>query len=194
MSSNFIHACTLSLFEIVHASCIDDKLVKHRISRLDLQMVEWTKGGQKVVNTVEAIDDIYRRVNPDAVEENKLTMAQHAGWEQFLGPAPLTIVLLGQLMRLGMMKDFSLIEDWHPPKTFGLQYLNLPNSFRASVVQVIKQFPHFIECYKMENSRHKAIFFILVCIGRYYGVAGMTTMCPIGLRNKLMNLHLAGHQ
>lgn len=103
---------------------------------LDLQPVILTPHGQKVVSTVEAIDDMHKQVSPDVIEDTKLIMTQNAGWDQFLGPAPLTIVLLGQLMRLSILKDFSLIENWHPPLQFALQYLNVPNSFRASIVQV----------------------------------------------------------
>lgn len=103
----------------------------------DLQSINPTSRGQNVASTVEAIDDMYKQVSPDAIEDAKLVMTKNASWDQFLGPAPLTIVLLGQLMRLSIMKDFSLIDNWHPPLKLGLQYLNSPNSFRASIIQSV---------------------------------------------------------
>lgn len=106
---------------------------------IDLQVVARTRSGQTAIRTVNDINDVYQRVSPDSIDQNNLTLAQHAGWEQFLGSAPLTIVLLSQIMRLSMMKDFPLVEDWHPPKVT-LKFLDWPNSFRASTCQVSRKY------------------------------------------------------
>ena len=69
-------------------------------------------------------------------EEMALIVGPNASWEDFLTPAPMCISLLGQLMVISTKTDFSLEKT--PPKD-GFKLMRWPNSFRASLVQVIQE-------------------------------------------------------
>ena len=69
----------------------------------------------------------------EAMEKAETTLAPYARWEQLLTPAPQSIALLGQLMVIATENDFSLEEKI--PRN-GFQYLQYPNSFRATLVQM----------------------------------------------------------
>ena len=68
-------------------------------------------------------------------EEMALIVGPNASWEDFLTPAPMCICLLGELMVISTRADFSLEQT--PPKD-GFKLMRWPNSFRASLVQVIR--------------------------------------------------------
>lgn len=98
-----------------------------------LQVVMLSKCGEKMVNTIEMIDDLLTQITEQNVEERNLTMSSHASWEQFINPAPLTIAFLGQLVLLSLTKDFSM--DKNQPEG-GFRHIKWPKSFRASMIQV----------------------------------------------------------
>ena len=97
-----------------------------------------TASAKSAVRTIATINQVSNNIfnEGDMMEQTKTMLSQHAGWEEFLIPAPMTIAFLGQLMLIGTIKDFPI--NKHIPKT-GLKYIKHPKSFRASVVQVIYQ-------------------------------------------------------
>ena len=101
----------------------------------ELQVFMGTKAGKSVVEIVAKTDNISRSISThkDALKDAELIMSQYSGWEQFLGPAPMAVAFLGELMRLSMIKDFPL--DSMKMKD-GFRYLRSPESFRASIIQV----------------------------------------------------------
>ena len=94
-----------------------------------------TASAKSAVRTIATINQVSNSIcnETDMMEQTKTMLSQHAGWEEFLIPAPMTIAFLGQLMLIGTMKDFPI--DKHIPRN-GFRYLKHPRSFRASVVQV----------------------------------------------------------
>lgn len=67
-------------------------------------------------------------------EEMELVVGPNASWEDFLTPAPMCICLLGELMAISTTADFTL--ENNPPKD-GFRLMKWPNSFRASLTQVV---------------------------------------------------------
>ena len=97
-----------------------------------------TASAKSAVRTIATINQVSNNIfnEGDMMEQTKTMLSQHAGWEEFFIPAPMTIAFLGQLMLIGTIKDFPI--NKHIPKT-GFKYIRHPKSFRASVVQVIYQ-------------------------------------------------------
>ena len=69
----------------------------------------------------------------DKKETALMMISSSINWADFLTPAPMCIALLGQLMLISTEKDFSL-EKQRPEN--GFKYIEHPESFRASLVQV----------------------------------------------------------
>lgn len=67
-------------------------------------------------------------------EEMELIVGPNTSWEDFLTPAPMCICLLGELMAISTKADFTL--EKNPPKD-GFKLMKWPNSFRASLTQVV---------------------------------------------------------
>ena len=86
--------------------------------------------------------------NPDDEEETAFLMIfSRINWADFLTPEPMCIALLGQLMLMSTEKDFSLKK--REPKD-GFKYMQYPESFRASLVQVCNAgWTAFNEAYKV---------------------------------------------
>ncbi|KAL7871040.1 hypothetical protein SRHO_G00085370 [Serrasalmus rhombeus] len=62
-----------------------------------------------------------------------ILMQPYANWEKYLTPAPLSIALLGQLIRISAVDDFSINKN--PPKD-GFKFIRYPDSFKACLFQV----------------------------------------------------------
>uniref|UniRef100_A0A4W4E0V9 Uncharacterized protein n=1 Tax=Electrophorus electricus TaxID=8005 RepID=A0A4W4E0V9_ELEEL len=75
-----------------------------------------------------------------------LLMQPYANWEQYLLPAPVSIDLLAQLVRISAADDFSINKN--PPKD-GFKFIRYPNSFRACLFQVCNG------CWQAFNVAHK---------------------------------------
>ncbi|KAI4879986.1 hypothetical protein NFI96_008100 [Prochilodus magdalenae] len=60
-------------------------------------------------------------------------MQPYVNWEQYLTPAPVSIALLGELVRISAGDDFSINKN--PPKD-GFKFIRYPESFRACLMQV----------------------------------------------------------
>ena len=86
--------------------------------------------------TVATINTAMKKISKgeNLKEEMALINGPNASWEEFLTPAPMCISLLGQLMVISTKADFSLEQT--PPRD-GFKLMRWPNSFRASLVQVI---------------------------------------------------------
>lgn len=84
---------------------------------------------------VERINKAFIDANSgdDEDETALLMISSRINWAGFLTPAPMCIALLGQLMLISTEKDFSL--EKREPKD-GFKYMQYPDSFRASLVQV----------------------------------------------------------
>ncbi|KAI5608670.1 hypothetical protein C0J50_6564 [Silurus asotus] len=65
--------------------------------------------------------------------QTKLVMQPYASWEEYLTPAPLSIAILGELVFISSIEDFSINKN--PPKG-GFKYIKYPDSFRACLMQV----------------------------------------------------------
>jgi len=66
-------------------------------------------------------------------DEMLMIMGPHQNWEQYLVPAPYTVKILANILRISLNQDFSL--ENKPPKG-GFKKMKHPGSFRASLVQV----------------------------------------------------------
>ena len=101
----------------------------------DLQIFVGGKGGKYAVQTIADVDKIADTISShkDALEDAAMVMSHHAGWEQLLSPAPMTLAFLGQLLMLSLKTDFPL--DNNKP-VGGFKLLRQPASFRVSIIQV----------------------------------------------------------
>ena len=90
---------------------------------------------QPNANVVADLDRALINVNSgsDKNETALVMMFLNMNWAELLTSAPLSIVLLGQLMLIAGEKDFSL-ENQRPEK--GFRFIQHPESFRACLVQV----------------------------------------------------------
>ena len=86
-------------------------------------------------NTVQKLNKAFMDANSgeDKKETALMMISSSINWADFLTPAPMCIALLGQLMLISTEKDFSL-EKQRPEN--GFKYIEHPESFRASLVQV----------------------------------------------------------
>ncbi|KAL6478878.1 hypothetical protein MHYP_G00123110 [Metynnis hypsauchen] len=69
----------------------------------------------------------------DFRDDIAILMQPYANWEEYLTPAPLSIALLGQLVRISAVDDFSINKN--PPKD-GFKFIRYPESFKACLFQV----------------------------------------------------------
>ncbi|XP_043116036.1 uncharacterized protein LOC122359888 [Puntigrus tetrazona] len=69
----------------------------------------------------------------DMRNQTKLMMHSNANWEEYLSPAPLSIAILGELVFISSVTDFSINKN--PPKD-GYQFIKYPDSFGACLMQV----------------------------------------------------------
>ncbi|RVE64472.1 hypothetical protein OJAV_G00126270 [Oryzias javanicus] len=63
----------------------------------------------------------------------QMLMQPNANWEGYLAPAPLSIAIMGELVFISSIIDFSINKN--PPKD-GFKYIKYPDSFRASLMQI----------------------------------------------------------
>uniref|UniRef100_A0A8C7X2E8 Uncharacterized protein n=1 Tax=Oryzias sinensis TaxID=183150 RepID=A0A8C7X2E8_9TELE len=63
----------------------------------------------------------------------QMLMHPNANWEEYLAPAPLSIAIMGELVFISSIKDFSINKN--PPKD-GFKFIKYPDSFRASLMQI----------------------------------------------------------
>ena len=133
--SYYLHVGTFSRFPIddIYTHLVLIFLTFHFTDHNVLMATESAKSAVKTIATINQVSNNISN-NRDVMEQTKTMLSQHAGWEEFLIPAPMTIAFLGQLMLIGTLKDFPV--DRNIPKQ-GFKYLKHPKSFRASVVQVI---------------------------------------------------------
>ncbi|XP_072371533.1 uncharacterized protein [Scyliorhinus torazame] len=89
-------------------------------------------------NAVANINSAFlKQTKAEAVRrDNMLMMQPYANWEQFLMPAPMSIAILGELIIISSVSDFSV--NRHTPDR---QYTHIkyPESFRACLMQVSNQ-------------------------------------------------------
>lgn len=69
----------------------------------------------------------------DMRETTKMLMQPNANWEEYLTPAPLSIAIMGELVFISSIQDFSI--NRNPPEG-GFKYIRYPESFRACLMQV----------------------------------------------------------
>ena len=69
----------------------------------------------------------------DVKRDIRLIATTNVNWQNFLEPAPMAIILLGQLNLIATKQDFSL--NHNPPKE-GYKCIKYPDSFRATLCQV----------------------------------------------------------
>ncbi|XP_037395846.1 uncharacterized protein LOC119263693 [Pygocentrus nattereri] len=69
----------------------------------------------------------------DFRDDIAILMQPYANWEEYLTPAPLSIALLGQLIRISAVDDFSINKN--PPKD-GFKFIRYSDSFKACLFQV----------------------------------------------------------
>ncbi|XP_056619161.1 uncharacterized protein LOC130433361 [Triplophysa dalaica] len=69
----------------------------------------------------------------DMRDQTKLMMQPYANWEEYLTPAPLSIAIMGELIFISSVTDFSINKN--PPEG-GYKYIRYPESFRACLMQV----------------------------------------------------------
>ncbi|XP_056331108.1 uncharacterized protein LOC130243083 [Danio aesculapii] len=69
----------------------------------------------------------------DMREQIEILMQPYVNWGKYLTPAPLSIAILGELVFISSLTDFSINKN--PPKE-GYKFIKYPDSFRACLMQV----------------------------------------------------------
>lgn len=119
---------------------------------------------KKMTKADTSDDSIVKRINKAFIDANSgddkdetasLMISSRINWADFLTPAPMCIALLGQLMLISTEKDFSL--KMREPKD-GFKYMQYPESFRASLVQVCNAgWRAFNEAHKVKTKKNAPI-------------------------------------
>ena len=90
--------------------------------------------GNDGTKAIVEIHSLSQDISAYSHDDEKMILTEYVNCSGFLGSAPATNALIGQLLLISLKHDFAMDEK---QPVGGFKYLNQPKSFRVSIFQVI---------------------------------------------------------